>query len=425
MAGCSQPRARCAPDRPGARRGAARRPRRGRLRRRRGRGGARRGRGRGAAPRGAGAGAARDAGGRRRRRRRADPHLPAGATTARRRSTGRCRAHGAVRSGSASSRRTATTSAHAWTCARTPPRRGRRGRLVDRVRPRRAGHRAGAADRPRARRRRRVDHARAGHGARRASRCSTSARGAGSRRCTRRGTRGGSSAPISRGARSRSRGSTRRCWTCRADLREGSLLEPVAASGSTSRGQPAVRHHAARAGMPRYDYRDGGRAGDAIVRELVEGVGAVLAPGGIAQLPATGRCGAARSGASASAPGWSRASSTGGRSMGAARPRAVRRDVDPGRRHDPRPGPRRMGGPVRRGWTTSRRGRRRHRLRLRDPAQAARGTPTLRRLEHLTARSAAPRPGRSRRRSPRTTGSRRSTTTSPTSASSLPPTRPR
>ncbi|HEY8719108.1 MAG TPA: methyltransferase [Pengzhenrongella sp.] len=37
-------------------------------------------------------------------------------------------------------------------------------------------------------------------------------------------------------------------------------------------------------GMPEYEYRDGGRAGDAIVRELVTRVGSVLNPGGIAQL---------------------------------------------------------------------------------------------------------------------------------------------
>jgi len=37
-------------------------------------------------------------------------------------------------------------------------------------------------------------------------------------------------------------------------------------------------------GVPEYEYRDGGRAGDAIVRELITGVGSVLAPGGVAQL---------------------------------------------------------------------------------------------------------------------------------------------
>ena len=49
--------------------------------------------------------------------------------------------------------------------------------------------------------------------------------------------------------------------------------------------QPAVRHHAPppRA-CPRYEYRDGGRAGDELVRELVRASAAVLAPGGVAQL---------------------------------------------------------------------------------------------------------------------------------------------
>ena len=37
-------------------------------------------------------------------------------------------------------------------------------------------------------------------------------------------------------------------------------------------------------GMPLFEYRDGGRSGDAVVAEIVRGVGAVLAPGGVAQL---------------------------------------------------------------------------------------------------------------------------------------------
>lgn len=36
--------------------------------------------------------------------------------------------------------------------------------------------------------------------------------------------------------------------------------------------------------MPTYEYRDGGRTGDAIVSELITSVGGVLAPGGVAQL---------------------------------------------------------------------------------------------------------------------------------------------
>lgn len=38
------------------------------------------------------------------------------------------------------------------------------------------------------------------------------------------------------------------------------------------------------AGMPAYEYRDGGRVGDALVAEVVSGVGVHLAPGGVAQL---------------------------------------------------------------------------------------------------------------------------------------------
>jgi hypothetical protein len=37
-------------------------------------------------------------------------------------------------------------------------------------------------------------------------------------------------------------------------------------------------------GVPTYEYRDGGRTGDAIVSDLVTSVGSVLAPGGVAQL---------------------------------------------------------------------------------------------------------------------------------------------
>lgn len=38
------------------------------------------------------------------------------------------------------------------------------------------------------------------------------------------------------------------------------------------------------AGVPQYEYRDGGMAGDELVASFVRGVGAVLAPGGVAQL---------------------------------------------------------------------------------------------------------------------------------------------
>jgi methylase of polypeptide subunit release factors len=37
------------------------------------------------------------------------------------------------------------------------------------------------------------------------------------------------------------------------------------------------------ADLPGYEYRDAGRVGDALVRELVTGVGDVLVPGGVAQ----------------------------------------------------------------------------------------------------------------------------------------------
>lgn len=73
------------------------------------------------------------------------------------------------------------------------------------------------------------------------------------------------------------------------ELREGSMLDPVAGerfdlvvsnppfviTPRTARGADA---------LPEYEYRDGGRAGDDVVRDLVTGVGEVLAPGGVAQL---------------------------------------------------------------------------------------------------------------------------------------------
>jgi methylase of polypeptide subunit release factors len=74
----------------------------------------------------------------------------------------------------------------------------------------------------------------------------------------------------------------------RFELRVGSMLEPVLGAGEEPfdlvvSNPPFVITPRA-AGVPAYEYRDGGRAGDAIVRELVTGVGAVLAPGGVAQL---------------------------------------------------------------------------------------------------------------------------------------------
>ena len=71
----------------------------------------------------------------------------------------------------------------------------------------------------------------------------------------------------------------------RVDLRRGSMLAPVTGElfDLVVSNPPFVITPRA-PGVPAYDYRDGGRAGDAIVEELVTGVGAVLAPGGVAQL---------------------------------------------------------------------------------------------------------------------------------------------
>lgn len=81
----------------------------------------------------------------------------------------------------------------------------------------------------------------------------------------------------------------------RLELRAGSMLDPVRGDGEEPFDlvvsnppfviTPRTSGVAAAAdAVPLYEYRDGGRAGDAIVRELVTGVGAVLAPGGVAQL---------------------------------------------------------------------------------------------------------------------------------------------
>lgn len=72
------------------------------------------------------------------------------------------------------------------------------------------------------------------------------------------------------------------------DLREGSMLEPVVGEAFdlvVSNPPFVITPRAAGAGtIPEYEYRDGGRAGDDLVRDLVQGVGDVLAPGGVAQL---------------------------------------------------------------------------------------------------------------------------------------------
>jgi methylase of polypeptide subunit release factors len=68
-------------------------------------------------------------------------------------------------------------------------------------------------------------------------------------------------------------------------LRAGSMLEPVAGEQfDLVVSNPPFVITPRTPGVPAYEYRDGGRSGDAIVRELVTGVGAVLAPGGVAQL---------------------------------------------------------------------------------------------------------------------------------------------
>ena len=71
----------------------------------------------------------------------------------------------------------------------------------------------------------------------------------------------------------------------RVELRAGSMLEPVAGDAfDLVVSNPPFVITPRRADVPAYDYRDGGRAGDDLVRDLVTGVGAVLAPGGVAQM---------------------------------------------------------------------------------------------------------------------------------------------
>ncbi|MBL0887188.1 DUF7059 domain-containing protein [Myceligenerans indicum] len=77
------------------------------------------------------------------------------------------------------------------------------------------------------------------------------------------------------------------------DLRQGSMLEPVAGEHFdlvVSNPPFVITPHSGSAGaavrdaLGDYEYRDGGRAGDDLVRDLVTGVGQVLAPGGVAQM---------------------------------------------------------------------------------------------------------------------------------------------
>jgi methylase of polypeptide subunit release factors len=71
------------------------------------------------------------------------------------------------------------------------------------------------------------------------------------------------------------------------DLRLGSMLEPVAGERFdlvVSNPPFVITPRVPSSALPRYAYRDAGRAGDDVVRDLVTGVGAVLEPGGVAQL---------------------------------------------------------------------------------------------------------------------------------------------
>ncbi|MGC5168150.1 DUF7059 domain-containing protein [Luteimicrobium sp. DT211] len=70
------------------------------------------------------------------------------------------------------------------------------------------------------------------------------------------------------------------------ELREGSMLEPAAGEefDLVVSNPPFVITPHTGSPLPDYEYRDGGRSGDAVVRDLVREVGSVLAPGGVAQL---------------------------------------------------------------------------------------------------------------------------------------------
>ncbi len=98
------------------------------------------------------------------------------------------------------------------------------------------------------------------------------------------------------------------------DLREGSLLEPLA--GETFDlvvSNPPYVITPRSAGAPSYSYRDGGLAGDDVVRRLVEGVG--VAAGARAARPScwgTGSTGRTRPGPSGSGAGSTPAACTAG-----------------------------------------------------------------------------------------------------------------
>jgi len=70
-----------------------------------------------------------------------------------------------------------------------------------------------------------------------------------------------------------------------ARLLQGDLLSPVAGEQfDLVVSNPPFVITPRRPGVPAYRYRDGGRSGDDVVRELITGLGPVLAPGGTAQL---------------------------------------------------------------------------------------------------------------------------------------------
>ncbi len=69
------------------------------------------------------------------------------------------------------------------------------------------------------------------------------------------------------------------------DVREGSMFEPVAGEHfDLVISNPPFVITPRSGAVPRFEYRDAGAAGDAVVRHLVRRVGDHLAPGGVAQL---------------------------------------------------------------------------------------------------------------------------------------------
>jgi methylase of polypeptide subunit release factors len=71
----------------------------------------------------------------------------------------------------------------------------------------------------------------------------------------------------------------------RAELRQGDLLEPAGSERfDLVVSNPPFVITPRTTSLPAYTYRDAGLAGDDVVRRLVTGVGAVLEPGGVAQL---------------------------------------------------------------------------------------------------------------------------------------------